>query len=293
MEVKEFVEKNIENMKADLKELVSYNSVFAKDAEPFGLENRKVLDKAIELMNNKGFKTTNMDYYCGYGEVGEGKDLIGVVAHLDIVPVGEGWDTNPFEMIEKDGWLCGRGVSDDKGAAIASMYAIKYLLDEKYPFKKRVRLLLGCNEETGSMGIRHYVKNDEPLTYGFTPDGDFPGIYAEKGMIGGKIVGHNSKIIDINGGEASNVVCKKVVCSLPLNSFDEAKLDEFWQAKKADGEFATAGSILYRQRGTKVHPGTNVMRGGDDTLFCTIDGVVKFEHLGKNRKKVSVYPVEA
>lgn len=62
-------------------------------------------------------------------------------------------------------------------------------------------------------------------------------------------------------------------------------------AKLSDGQFATAGSIIYRQRGTKVHPGTNVMRGGDDTLFCTIDGVVKFEHLGKNRKKVSVYPV--
>ncbi|MBQ6367711.1 MAG: 50S ribosomal protein L27 [Erysipelotrichaceae bacterium] len=61
-------------------------------------------------------------------------------------------------------------------------------------------------------------------------------------------------------------------------------------AKKTDGEFATAGSIIYRQRGTKIHPGTNVMKGGDDTLFCTINGVVKYERLGKNRKKVSVYP---
>ena len=61
-------------------------------------------------------------------------------------------------------------------------------------------------------------------------------------------------------------------------------------AKKTDGEFATAGSIIYRQRGTKIHPGTNVMKGGDDTLFCKIDGVVKYERLGKNRKKVSVYP---
>ena len=62
-------------------------------------------------------------------------------------------------------------------------------------------------------------------------------------------------------------------------------------AKKADGEYATAGSIIYRQRGTKIHPGTNVMKGGDDTLFCTIDGIVKYERLGKDRKKVSVYPV--
>ncbi len=61
-------------------------------------------------------------------------------------------------------------------------------------------------------------------------------------------------------------------------------------AKKADGEFATAGSIIYRQRGTKIHPGTNVGRGGDDTLFAMVDGIVKFERLGKDRKKVSVYP---
>ena len=62
-------------------------------------------------------------------------------------------------------------------------------------------------------------------------------------------------------------------------------------ANKSDGEFATAGSILYRQRGTKIHPGLNVMKGGDDTLFCTVDGIVKFERLGKNRTKVSVYPI--
>ena len=62
-------------------------------------------------------------------------------------------------------------------------------------------------------------------------------------------------------------------------------------AKKADGQFTNAGSIIYRQRGTKIHPGKNVGRGGDDTLFALVDGVVKFERLGKNRTKVSVYPV--
>ena len=62
-------------------------------------------------------------------------------------------------------------------------------------------------------------------------------------------------------------------------------------AKLADGQFCTAGSIIYRQRGTKIHPGTNVGKGGDDTLFSKVDGVVKFERLGKNKKQVSVYPV--
>lgn len=227
MEIKEFIEKNLDNMKDDLAQLVSFKSTFAQDAEPFGSENRKVLDKAIELMNNKGFATTNLDYYCGYGEIGQGEKLIGVIAHLDVVPVGEGWLSDPFTLDERDGFLYGRGVSDDKGAAVASMYAMKYLLDEGYKFNKRVRLILGCNEENGSMCIKHYVKNDEPIDYGFTPDGDFPGIYAEKGMIDGKLIGHASKIIDIEGGEASNVVCKKCTCKVPANSFDEAKFGEF------------------------------------------------------------------
>ena len=64
-------------------------------------------------------------------------------------------------------------------------------------------------------------------------------------------------------------------------------------AKKADGQFATAGSIIYRQRGTKIYPGINAMRGGDDTIFATIDGIVKFERVGKDKKRASVYPLEA
>jgi len=227
MEVKQFVEENIENMKADLKELVSFNSEYSTDEKPFGLNNRKVLDKAIELMNNKGLKTTNLDYYCGYGETGKGDKTIGVVCHLDIVPAGNGWSHDPFDMIEKDGYLYGRGVSDDKGAAIASMYAIKYLIDEKYPLNKKVRLILGCNEETGSQCVRYYVEKEGHIDYGFTPDGDFPGIYAEKGMVSGTIVGHNSKIIDIKGGDVSNAVCKHVECIVENNSFDETKFKAY------------------------------------------------------------------
>ena len=64
-------------------------------------------------------------------------------------------------------------------------------------------------------------------------------------------------------------------------------------AKKADGQYTNAGSILYRQRGTRIMPGKNVMRGGDDTLFATAAGIVKYERLGRDKKQVSVYPVEA
>ena len=207
MDIRQFIDENFENMKADLKELVSYNSVYSEDEKPFGSQNRKVLDAALKMMEEKGLRTENLDYYAGYGETGEGDELIGILAHLDVVPCGEGWDTDPFEMVEKDGKVYGRGVSDDKGGAVASMYALKYLIDEKYPFRKRVRLILGCNEETGSACIAHYVEKKGQIDYGFTPDGNFPGIYAEKGMYEAAVVANNSRIIDISCGEASNVVC--------------------------------------------------------------------------------------
>ena len=256
MEIKEFIENNIENMKADLKKLVSYNSVYSEDEKPFGANNRKVLDEAISLMDEKGFKTTNLDYYCGYGQIGEGDKLIGILAHLDVVPAGDGWDSDPFDMSERDGNLYGRGVSDDKGAAIASMYALKYLKQENYPLKKRVRLILGCNEETGSAGIRYYVKNDEMIDCGFTPDGNFPGIFAEKGMIGGNIIGHKSKIIDIKGGSVSNVVCKNVTAKLPLNSFNEDKLKAYLDANNIPFDLDVKDVITLTTYGVAAHAST-------------------------------------
>ena len=224
-----YINNNIDNMLNELGELVSYNSVYSEDVAPFGSKNREVLDRALEIFESKGLKTKNLDYYCGYGEVGEGDEVIGILAHLDVVPCGEGWNSDPFKMTEKDGYVYGRGVTDDKGAVIASLYAIKYLLDTGYKFNKRVRLIVGCNEESGSKCIKHYVEKEGHIDYGFTPDADFPGIYGEKGMVGGLFAGKSDKILDIKGGDASNVVCKKVTCTLKPGCIDENKLDVFFK----------------------------------------------------------------
>ncbi len=224
--IEKFLDENIEKMKADLGKLVSYNSELNNDGGPFGKQNQLVLAEAIKMMDGIGLKTRNLEDYCGYGEIGEGDKTIGVVCHLDVVPCSDGWNSDPFTMIEKDGYLYGRGVSDDKGAAVASMYALKYLIESGYKFKKKVRLILGCNEETGSKCIKHYVESEGNVDMGFTPDGDFPGIYAEKGMIGGMIAGP-SKIIDIKGGDASNIVCKRVFCKVEKGSYDEKKFESY------------------------------------------------------------------
>ncbi len=285
MEVKEFLEKNFEAMKADLKELVSYNSVFSEDEAPFGSTNRKVLDAALKMMEAKGLRTQNVDYYAGFGETGEGEKLIGILAHLDVVPAGEAWNSDPFEMVEKDGKVYGRGVTDDKGGAVAAMYALKYLVDEGYPFKKRVRLILGCNEETGSECIRHYVSKYGHIDYGFTPDGNFPGIYAEKGMYMGTVVGHDSAFLDIQGGEVSNVVCKKVKAVVKEGSFDETRFGNYLKEHGVEYDLLHEGDVKITVYGVAAHAsmpdlGVNAIAHLFEALYASgfEDDLVAFFH---------------
>ena len=248
-----YVEDNYEGMLKDLKDLVKHNSVNSDDAEPFGSENRAVLEEAIRIMDEKGFRTENVDYYACYGEIGQGEETIGLVAHLDIVPAGDGWDSDPFTVTQKGDRLYGRGVSDDKGAAVASMYAMKYLKDTNYPLKKKVRLILGCNEETGSLCIKHYVEKYGSVDMGFTPDGSFPGIYAEKGMISGVLRGKSSKILAIKGGEARNIVCKKVTAKISAGSFDEKKLEAFFKENRIRYELEKKEDCLLTVYGVAAH----------------------------------------
>ena len=256
MEVKQFIEENYENMLSDLKSLVDINSEYSEDEKPFGSGAKKALDQALKLMDEKGFDTTNVDYYCGFGDVGEGDKLVGILAHLDVVPAGDGWDSDPYNMIIRDGYAYGRGVSDDKGGAVAAMYALKYLIDEKYPFKKKFRLILGCNEERGSECIRYYVSKYGHVDYGFTPDGDFPGIYAEKGMVGAALVGKNSKIISMKGGDVTNAVCKKVTAVVPNDSFDEEKLKSFFETNNIRYEIDKKDTTKITAYGVAAHAST-------------------------------------
>lgn len=241
MEIKEFLEKNKENMVRDLTELVSYDSVAVYDPNskhPFGDETAKVLDNALSMMEREGLATENLDYYAGYGEIGKGEKLIGILAHLDIVPCGSGWESDPLKLTLRDGKLYGRGSMDDKGPAICSLYAIKYLKENGIDLKnKTVRLIVGCNEESGSRGLAHYVAEKGHIDYGFTPDGSFPGIYGEKGMVGAKFHSKNTKIIDAKGGLVSNAVCNEASFKLPANSLNEEKLKKYFDDNKIKFDF--------------------------------------------------------
>lgn len=151
-------------------------------SKPFGEEADKALEYFLSLGAELGFRTKNIDGYCGYVEFGEGSELVGIIGHLDVVPVGDGWTYEPFEGTIHNGNLYGRGAIDDKGPVIASLYAMKVVMDN-YKVNKRVRLIVGINEERDWKCIEYYKGHEEIPTIAFSPDADFPCIYAEKGVL--------------------------------------------------------------------------------------------------------------
>ena len=200
---------NYQEFLSDLKTLISFKSVHGKAEEnaPFGIENKKALDFFLSVANRFGFSTINYDYYGGEIYYGEGEE-IGIVGHLDVVPVGQGWNTDPFTLTEVDGWLYGRGIEDDKAPNLMCLYALKELKDEGVKFNRKIRLLIGCNEETGWEDVKYMKTKTTFPKYGFSPDSNFPLSYAEKGIYHLKVeLPTFKKFKNLQGGSAVNAVC--------------------------------------------------------------------------------------
>ena len=221
----EIIEKNKDNILKDLKNLISFPSVSIEEDSldnPFGKNCTEVLNYTLNLAKNMGFKAKNLNNYCGYIEFGEGEDLVGIVGHLDVVPanIDDGWTTPPFNAKILNGKMFGRGAIDDKGPVIASLYAMKAIMDTK-KINKRVRLILGLNEEKSWKCINYYKEHEEWPSIGFSPDANFPGIYAEKGILSIELK-NNFSIKDYSiqqiscNNNALNVVPK--YCSIILKS---------------------------------------------------------------------------
>ncbi len=179
-----------------------------KPGAPFGEGPAKALNEFLKIAGRMGFETDNVDNYAGTVSLGSGEETVGILAHLDVVPAGKGWDTDPFQMTIKDGIMYGRGVIDDKGSAIAALYGMRIIRDLGIPLKRGIRLVVGTNEEQGSKCMEYYVAHREPPTLGFTPDASYPLIHGEKGSFWAKL--HFDRedlpILKMEAGEAFNAV---------------------------------------------------------------------------------------
>lgn len=226
--------KLIDGMKEDIikstQEIIKIKSVESepKPGMPFGEGVAKSLECALDTAKRLGLHTVNVDGYVGYAEYGQGDDYVLALGHLDIVPEGDGWIYPPYGAEIHDGKMYGHGTTDDKGPIMAILFGLKAIKDAKLPVSKRIRVLFGTNEETGSKELDHYLEKEKPPVAGFTPDADYPIINGEKGITIFNIVkdfnnvnkGENV-IKYIKGGQVANMVpdyCEAGIISTNANA---------------------------------------------------------------------------
>jgi succinyl-diaminopimelate desuccinylase len=200
-----------EPLKRALVELVRIPSVCDENAGgyPFGDGVDQALRKALQISRDLGFRTQYGDGgYYGFAEIGEGSEMLGILGHLDVVPAGKlaDWKGSPFDPVERDGMLYGRGTQDDKGPMMSALFAVKALMDAGVELNKRVRFIFGADEETLWRCINRYKEKEEAPVMGFSPDACFPLIYAEKGLLQLKLEGENRTDLRLSGGSAFNAV---------------------------------------------------------------------------------------
>ena len=187
-----------------------------ENGAPFGREVRRMLDMAMEDCRKFGFQTRVFDGYAGDATLGSAEEAIAVLAHLDVVPAGDGWDTPPFKAVRKDNLVYGRGTGDDKGPAIAAMYAMKAIREAGVPLKRSIRLILGCDEESGWEDMEYYCAHTQMPETGFSPDASFPLINTEKAMLNlsmsAPLSSEGLKVLELFTGERMNVIPGESVC---------------------------------------------------------------------------------
>lgn len=159
----------------------------AKPGIPFGQAIGDALRHTLNVCERAGMKTEDFEGYAGHAEFGEGEEIVAMLGHLDVVPPGTGWTTGPWEADIRDGWLFARGASDDKGPTYAALFGARAVLETTQnagvKLSRRIRLIFGCDEESGWQCMAHYFgpAGQPKPNLAFTPDADFPLVYAEKG----------------------------------------------------------------------------------------------------------------
>ncbi len=258
---------------------------------PFGEPIRKALDFVLAKGKEYGFKTKDIDHYAGYIEQGEGEEQIGILGHLDVVPAGGKWTYPPFSATVKDGKIYARGSMDDKGPSVAALIAMKMIDDANIPLKKRIRLIFGCDEESGMRGVKRYIEKETMPDIGFAPDADFPLIYGEKGIFSFDILGYGDDDLleSMRAGERYNIVPDECVAILKKDLSTE--FTAFLQLKGYQGETDGKKYVIYGQSSHAAWPqhGVNAVflmteflrEHTNHPLIRFIDNCLLFDHTGE------------
>lgn len=221
---------------------------------PFGEDIRKALDMTLAMGEVDGFKTKNIGNMAGHIEMGEGKEILGILGHLDVVPAGGNWTYDPFSAHTEDGKIYGRGAIDDKGPTIAAYIAMRMIKEQNIKLNKRVRLILGCDEESGMRGVTAYLNEEKMPDIAFAPDAEFPLIYGEKGIFSFDLEGDfDDPIIDqLSAGERYNVVPD--VCEARLKKDVRDSFKAFLSDRGYKGEVIDNRYLIYGKNAHAAWP---------------------------------------
>ncbi len=296
-----YIESHRQEIINDTSLLCQINSVKmpAKDGEPYGPGVARCLNVALDMAQLYGFPVADYDGYVGC--VDFGTDLprhLDILAHLDIVPAGEGWtQTEAFIPLEKDGKLYGRGTSDDKGPAVAALYAMRAVKELGIPLAKNVRLILGTDEECGSSDIAYYYSKEAPAPMTFSPDASYPVVNVEKGGLHGHFTARFTpsdalpRLVSIQAGTKLNVVPGKAVAM--VEGMDLSVLeDKAKQVEEKTGVHFEWGQEGEVQAITAVGVGAHASKpeGGNNAItgLLTLLAALPFAPCGQMEKLAQV-----
>jgi len=297
MDFNQYVLENKELILSKTKELLRIPSVLDKfdpnSDTPFGEEINEALHYMIDLGKEDGFITKNINNYAAHIEYGSGKDILGVLCHLDVVPTGDEskWTNHPFNPVIKDGKIYARGSSDDKGPTMAAYFAVKFLKELGHEPNKRVRIILGTDEETGWRGINEYFKTEEMPEIGFAPDANFPLIYGEKGILSFDVFGkvEDDKLLTFKAGDRYNVVPEYAECTLSIDLKEEFEKHISFNGLK--GEYVDGVYKVYGKSAHAMQPNLGINAAFilaeflnkhiDNNFVKYVCEFLTFDHLGE------------
>ena len=284
-----------EDLLKDLFDLLSVRSILGTDITeetPFGSGPREALDLILSFGKRDGYRTKLVENKAGHIEVGQGEELFGILGHVDVVPVVEAdWTSHPFKPEIRDGKIFARGSLDDKGPTMAAYYAVKLLDKLGVKWNKRVRVIIGSDEETGFRCVEAYFKHEEQPASGFTPDAMFPLVYAEKARATFdhklKFVDedgqYNYKLVKFNGGQVLNMVIASAKAELEGEVSDiKEKFENFLAQEKLEGEVEVGNTIKLTLKGKAAHGSTPQYGINGATKLAEFLSTLGLDNNGKN-----------
>ena len=244
-DAKKILDSQFDQLVATLQKVISFNTEKGQPTKeaPFGENVAECLQYVLNLAESFGLTTYNCQNYAGHADlVGSGKEVVGILGHLDVVPAkAEEWQYPPYGAVIDNGKLYGRGTMDDKGPMIACLFAVKALKEAGFAPAKTVRLIFGCDEETDMGCVKHYFTKMPRPDVAFSPDGDFPVINREKGIYHFNVVcGKLPQGVHLHAGERANVVASLCTATLRGIEVDASDYPKMSVVKKGDTTVITS-----------------------------------------------------